>query len=112
MMKPGAMLVNVSRGGLVESDALFEALESGQIGNLGLDVYEDEGDIFFVDHVSSLDTLFTPLLSVPAGTRWPPQCVATPACQAVCIAASSCCTPERTLARNRAECANWRRVGH
>lgn len=43
LMKPGAMLINVSRGGLVESDALFDALESGQLGALGLDVYDQEG---------------------------------------------------------------------
>ncbi len=36
-MKPGVMLINVSRGGLIESEALFDALESGQIGSLGLD---------------------------------------------------------------------------
>jgi lactate dehydrogenase-like 2-hydroxyacid dehydrogenase len=43
MMKPGMMLINVSRGGLIDSDALFDGLESGQIGSLGLDVYENEG---------------------------------------------------------------------
>lgn len=37
------MLVNVSRGGLIDSDALFDALESGQLGSLGMDVYEKEG---------------------------------------------------------------------
>lgn len=42
-MKPGAMLINVSRGGLVKSDALPDALESGQLGALGMDVYENEG---------------------------------------------------------------------
>jgi len=48
-MKPGAMLINVSRGGLVETDALCEALERGQIGAVGMDVYEDEDALFFED---------------------------------------------------------------
>ena len=50
MMKPGAMLINVSRGGLIDTDALFEGLDSGIIGSVGLDVYENEGDIFFIDY--------------------------------------------------------------
>lgn len=49
-MKPGAMLINVSRGGLVDTEALFEGLDNGILGSVGLDVYEDEGDIFFVDY--------------------------------------------------------------
>ena len=42
-MKPGAMLINVSRGGLIDTDALLKGLQSGQIGALGMDVYE-QGD--------------------------------------------------------------------
>ena len=43
-MKRGAIIVNVSRGGLVDTDAATEALESGQLGGLALDVYEHEGE--------------------------------------------------------------------
>jgi D-lactate dehydrogenase len=49
-MKRGAMLINTGRGGLVEANALVGALKDGQLGNLGLDVYEEEGGIFFEDH--------------------------------------------------------------
>jgi len=48
-MKPGAMLVNVSRGRLVHTHALIEALKSGQIGGVALDVYEEEEGVFFED---------------------------------------------------------------
>lgn len=49
-MKRGAMLINTGRGGLVESNALIGALKDGQLGHLGLDVYEEEGGLFFEDH--------------------------------------------------------------
>ncbi|KAK9832600.1 hypothetical protein WJX81_002765 [Elliptochloris bilobata] len=48
-MKPGAIIVNVSRGGLVDTDAACNALESGQLGGLACDVYEHEGSLFFKD---------------------------------------------------------------
>lgn len=46
-MKPGAMLVNVSRGRLVHTAALIEGLKSGQVGGVALDVYEEEEGVFF-----------------------------------------------------------------
>ena len=42
-MKPGATIINVSRGGLIDTEAAIDAIESGQLGGLGLDVYDHEG---------------------------------------------------------------------
>src|SRR5690606_20969534 len=46
-MKTGVMLINTSRGGLIDSQAVIAGLKSGKIGYLGLDVYEQEADLFF-----------------------------------------------------------------
>ena len=48
-MKPGVVLINTSRGGLMDTRAVIEGLESGAIGALGIDVYENEGPLFFRD---------------------------------------------------------------
>jgi D-lactate dehydrogenase len=53
-MKPGVMLINTSRGALVDSQAVIEGLKSGRIGHLGLDVYEEEAELFFEDHSSHI----------------------------------------------------------
>ena len=65
--KKGAMLINTSRGALVQTSAVIEALKSGQLGFLGLDVYEEEGDLFFEDLSNKViqDDIFMRLLTFP-----------------------------------------------
>jgi D-lactate dehydrogenase len=50
LMKEDAVLVNSSRGGLVDTDALVAALRAGRLSGVGLDVYEEEAGVFFQDH--------------------------------------------------------------
>jgi D-lactate dehydrogenase len=66
-MKPGAMLINTSRGGLLDARAAIDALKSGRLGALGLDVYEEEADLFFEDLSSQVlqDDVFARLLTFP-----------------------------------------------
>jgi D-lactate dehydrogenase len=49
LMKPGTILINVSRGALIDTKALIKALKSGRLGGVGLDVYEEEEGVFFED---------------------------------------------------------------
>jgi D-lactate dehydrogenase len=49
-MKHGVMLINTSRGGLVDTKAVIDALKTRQIGYFGMDVYEEEEGLFFEDH--------------------------------------------------------------
>jgi D-lactate dehydrogenase len=66
-MKEGVMLINTSRGGLIDTRAVIRALKSGKIGALGLDVYEEEADLFFEDLSSTViqDDVFARLLTFP-----------------------------------------------
>jgi D-lactate dehydrogenase len=66
-MKPGVMIVNTGRGALVDTAAAISGLKSGQIGYLGLDVYEEEEALFFEDHSGQIiqDDAFMRLLSFP-----------------------------------------------
>ncbi len=48
-MKPGVMIINTGRGGLIDTQALIDALKSKKVGSAGLDVYENENSIFYED---------------------------------------------------------------
>jgi D-lactate dehydrogenase len=66
-MKTDVMLINTSRGALLDTIAVIEALKSGKIGYLGLDVYEEEEEIFFEDRSGLIlsDDVFARLLTFP-----------------------------------------------
>jgi D-lactate dehydrogenase len=66
-LKRGAMLINTSRGGMVDTQALIAGIKSGAIGHLGLDVYEEEGPLFFDDKSDEVirDDVFERLLTFP-----------------------------------------------
>jgi D-lactate dehydrogenase len=66
-MKHGAMLINTSRGALVDAHAVVEALKTGQVGYFGMDVYEEEADVFFEDLSDRIlqDDLLARLLTFP-----------------------------------------------
>lgn len=65
LMKNGVMLVNTGRGGLIQTRDAIDALKTGKIGYLGLDVYENEKGLFFKDHSNDLllDDTFARLLT-------------------------------------------------
>jgi D-lactate dehydrogenase len=65
--KPGALLINTSRGGLIDTKAVIEALKAGQLGGVAIDVYEQEANLFFRDLSSVViaDDLIQRLVSFP-----------------------------------------------
>ncbi len=67
LIKPGAMLINTSRGGLVDTQAAIDALQSGHLGYLGIDVYEQEESLFFRDRSEQIidDNVWGLLLHFP-----------------------------------------------
>ncbi|MBA1191125.1 2-hydroxyacid dehydrogenase [Pseudomonas entomophila] len=66
-LQPGAMLINTGRGALVDTPALIDALKCGQLGHLGLDVYEEEAQLFFEDRsdLPLQDDVLARLLTFP-----------------------------------------------
>jgi D-lactate dehydrogenase len=66
-LKPGVMLINTCRGGVIDTRALIRALKRGHVGSVGLDVYEEEGDLFFSDLSNTVvqDDVFVRLQTFP-----------------------------------------------
>ena len=66
-LKPSALLINTSRGGLIDTAAAIQALENRRLRGLGLDVYEHEAALFFDDHSDTgiTDPLFARLITHP-----------------------------------------------
>ncbi len=66
-MKPGVMLINTSRGAIIDTKAVIGGLKRGAIGHLGLDVYEEEAGLFFEDMSDQVirDDVFARLLTFP-----------------------------------------------
>lgn len=66
-MKPGVMIINTSRGGLIDTAAIIRGLKTKQIGYLGIDVYEEESALFFEDLSDTFiqDDVFARLQTFP-----------------------------------------------
>lgn len=66
-MKKGVVIVNTSRGGLIDTAALLEGIKSRKVGAACLDVYEEEADVFFEDRSGHImnDELLARLISMP-----------------------------------------------
>lgn len=66
-MKKGVIIINTSRGGLIDSKALLKGIESRKISSACLDVYEEEGDVFFEDRSNHIlnDDVLRDLISMP-----------------------------------------------
>lgn len=66
-MKQGAMLINTARGAIINTKDAIEALKSGKLGSLGLDVYENEKELFFKDRSEEVlqDDIFARLFTFP-----------------------------------------------
>lgn len=78
-MKQGVMIINTARGAVMNTQHIIEALESGKIGYLGTDVYENEKGVFFYDHSQSeiKDEMLKKLIAFPNVIVTPHQAFAT-----------------------------------
>ena len=67
LMKPGVMLINTSRGAIVKTKAVIDALKTRHIGSFGTDVYEEEEGLFFQDHSEDIlqDDTIARLMTFP-----------------------------------------------
>ena len=67
MMRPDALVVNTSRGALIDTPAIIDALKAGRLRGLAIDVYEEEDRLFFEDHSADVmqDDAFARLLTLP-----------------------------------------------
>ncbi len=67
LMKPNVYIINTSRGALVESEALLEAIKARKVGGAGLDVYEEEADLFYEDQSATIiqDDVLALLIAMP-----------------------------------------------
>ena len=66
-MKEGVYIINTSRGALIDSEALLDGIKDRKIGAAGLDVYEEESDIFYEDFSNTIiqDDVLARLLTMP-----------------------------------------------
>jgi D-lactate dehydrogenase len=66
-MKDGVFIINTSRGALIDAEALLECIKTRHVGAVGLDVYEEEADVFFEDFSGEIlaDVTLARLLSMP-----------------------------------------------
>ncbi len=78
-MKPGVMLINTARGAVINTEHVMEALDSGKIGYLGMDVYEREKGVFFYDFSKNKvkDDVLKKLMGYPNVIITPHQAFAT-----------------------------------
>nr|WP_321413273.1 2-hydroxyacid dehydrogenase [uncultured Allomuricauda sp.] len=78
-MKPGAILINTARGGIVKTENVLDALKNGELGGYATDVYEHERGIFFTDHSKNgiTDELLEELIALPNVLLTPHQAFAT-----------------------------------
>ena len=80
LMKEGVYIINTSRGGLIDSEALLNAIKVQKVGGAGLDVYEEETELFFEDFSNTIlqDDILSRLVSMPNVIITSHQAILTP----------------------------------